>query len=51
MQQLRPDRYHYQSNHAAIVRHFPKPSRLVETFLDCLRREHGVSDPPEELTA
>jgi DNA-binding transcriptional LysR family regulator len=41
MWRLRPDTYHYQSHHAAIVRRSPKPPRPVETFLDCLRRAHG----------
>lgn len=41
MRRLRPDVYHYQSHHAAIARRSPKPSRPVETFLDCLRRAHG----------
>ena len=40
MRQLRPDLYHYQSNHTAVVRLAPKPSRLVLEFLDCLRRTH-----------
>ena len=46
MWRLRPDAYHYQSNHAAIVRHFPRPSRLVERFLDCLRSAHGATARP-----
>ena len=29
MQRLRPDIYHYQSNHVAIVRHTPNPSRVL----------------------
>ncbi len=41
MRRLRPDAYHYQSHHAAIVRRSPPPSRPVETFLACLRRAHG----------
>lgn len=44
MRRLRPEAYHYQSRHAAIVRHSPKPSRLVECFLDCLRRAHGTAE-------
>jgi len=40
MRRLRPDAYHYQSHHAAIVRRSPKSSKPVETFLDCLRRAH-----------
>ena len=43
MRRLRPRVYHYQSDHAAIVRHSPKPPRLVVEFLDCLRRAHGVT--------
>ena len=38
MRRLRPDVYHYQSNHAAIVRRSPKPSRLISEFVECLRR-------------
>ena len=41
MRCLRPDLYHYQSDHSAIVRRSPKPSRLVAEFLACLRRAHG----------
>ncbi len=41
MRRLRPDAYHYQSNHSAIVRHSPAPSRLVEGFLNCLRAAHA----------
>ena len=40
MRRICPKDYHYQSDHAAIVRHSPAPSRLVETFLDCLRQAH-----------
>lgn len=43
MSRLRPDVYHYQSNFAAILRRSPKPSRLVNEFLDCLGRAHGAS--------
>lgn len=39
---LRPDIYHYQSDHYAIVRKTPKASRRVETFLDCLRAAHSA---------
>ena len=42
MRRLRPKSYHYQSDHAAIYRLNPRPSRVVETFLDCLRRAHGT---------
>ena len=44
MRRLLPDDYGYQSDHAAIVRHSPPPSRLVETFLGCLRQAHGETD-------
>lgn len=43
MRQLRPDIYHYQSDHSAILRRSPRPSKLVEEFLKCLRRAHGAS--------
>ena len=39
---LRPDIYHYQSDHSAILRRSPKPSRLVTGFLDCLRATHDT---------
>ncbi len=42
MRRLRPDFFKYQSEHAAIVRLTPKPSRLVLEFLDCLRRAHNA---------
>lgn len=41
MRRLRPDVYHYQSDHAVILRHSPKPSRLVNEFADCLRSAHS----------
>ncbi len=41
LRRLRPDVYHYQSDHAAIVRRSPKPSRLISEFVDCLRRAHS----------
>lgn len=40
MRPLRPDIYHYRTEFAAITRRSPTPSRLVETFLGCLRRAH-----------
>lgn len=40
MKKIRPDLYKYQSNFAAIVRQHPKPSRLTETFLNCLKETH-----------
>ncbi len=42
MRRLRPDIYHYQSDHAAIVRRSPKSSRLHAEFLRCLRLAHGA---------
>ncbi len=59
MWRLRADTYRYQSHHAAIVRRSPKPPRLVETFLECLRRAHknppGLdqgegTDQPDQIT-
>ena len=46
MRQLRPDIYHYESQHTAIVRHSPKPSRLVTEFLRCLCRMHEAEREP-----
>ncbi len=43
LRRVRPDVYQYRSDHAAIVRRAPKPSRLVQEFLDCLREAHGAS--------
>ncbi|WP_299396092.1 LysR family transcriptional regulator [Pelagibius sp.] len=43
MWRLRPDIYHYQSDHAAILRRSPRPSRLVKEFLGCLQRAHGTA--------
>ncbi len=47
MRRIRPKIYHYQSDHSAIVRHSPMPSRLVETFLNCLRLAHGKTGPDQ----
>ena len=41
MRRVRPEEYHYESIHAVIVRRTPQPSRLVQEFLDCLRRVHS----------
>jgi DNA-binding transcriptional LysR family regulator len=38
---LRPELFNYQSDHCAIVRHSPRPSRLIMKFLECLRNAHG----------
>jgi DNA-binding transcriptional LysR family regulator len=40
LRRLRPDLFHYQSDHTVIVRRSPRPSRLTLKFLDCLRRAH-----------
>ena len=45
MWRLRPDIYHYQSDHAAILRRSPSPSRLVKEFLDCLCQAHKAPVP------
>lgn len=45
MRQVRPDVYQYRSDHAAIVRRSPKPSKLVNEFLGCLCRAH---EQPEQ---
>lgn len=45
MWRLRPDIYHYQSDHAAILRRSPSPSRLVKQFLDCLCHAHRGAAP------
>lgn len=45
MWRLRPDVYHYQSDHAVILRRSPNPSRLVKTFLECLQRTHPETNP------
>lgn len=41
MDRLLPEVYRYRSDHAAILRHAPKPSRLVQEFLNCLLQAHG----------
>lgn len=46
MWRLRPDIYQYKSDHAAIVRHSPRPSRLVQEFLNCLTGAHEGARPP-----
>jgi DNA-binding transcriptional LysR family regulator len=43
MRRLANPRFRYSVQFAAIVRHAPKPSRLVQTFLDCLRQAHGLA--------
>ncbi len=44
MRPLLSDRFQYRCEFASIVRRSPKPSRLVETFLDCLDRAHEPGD-------
>ena len=46
MRRIRPRVFTYNSDHWAIVRRAPRPSRLVMTFLDCLRKAHGRTGPP-----
>ena len=41
MRRLDNPRFHYDVRYSAIIRHAPKPSRLVQTFVDCLRETHG----------
>lgn len=42
-------RFRYDVTFAAIVRHAPKPSRMVQTYLDCLAEAHPR--PPEAAPA
>ena len=51
MRRLRPDAFHYQSDHAAILRVSPKPSRLVQEFLGCLCQAHGAAAQPMPMPA
>ena len=37
-------RFHYTVRYMAITRHAPAPSRVVRTFVDCLKRAHGVQE-------
>ncbi len=42
--QIRPvgmETFQYRCDFQAIVRHAPKPSRVVQLFLDCLQEAHG----------
>ncbi len=34
------DQFHYRCQYAAIVRRSPRPSRLIQTFLQCLEQAH-----------
>ncbi|MCX9156649.1 LysR family transcriptional regulator [Niveibacterium sp. 24ML] len=40
MRRLRPALLTYDVNFAALVRHAPRPSRVTQTFLDCLTEAH-----------
>lgn len=40
MRRIDNPRFRYTVQYSAIVRHAPKPSRMVRTFLDCLRQAH-----------
>lgn len=42
MRTVRPDIYHYRSDHAAIVRKIPRMPRRLEKFLDCLTAAHTI---------
>ncbi len=39
---IRPDVFRYDCEFAAIVRRSPRPSRLVQAFLDCLLQAHAA---------
>lgn len=43
MRRLRPEMFNYDVQFAALVRHAPKPSRVAQTFIDCLLAAHQVS--------
>lgn len=45
MRRLRPARFNYDVRFAALARHAPKPSRVAQTFIDCLLAAH--SQTPE----
>jgi DNA-binding transcriptional LysR family regulator len=40
MRRIDNPRFGYDVEFAAIVRHAPKPSRMVRTFIDCLATAH-----------
>lgn len=40
LKRIRADRFHYSSDFYAILKRQPKPSRIAQTFLDCLRDAH-----------
>ncbi len=37
---VRPDRYRYEIQFFAVVKHHPEPARIARAFLDCLRQAH-----------
>lgn len=40
LKRIRPDRFHYSSDFHAIIKRQPKPSRIAQTFLECLCEVH-----------
>jgi DNA-binding transcriptional LysR family regulator len=40
IRQIANPRFHYDVQYSAIVRHAPKPSRVVQSFVDCLTQAH-----------
>jgi DNA-binding transcriptional LysR family regulator len=40
LKRIQPDRFHYSSDFHAIIKRQPKPSRIAQTFLDCLCEAH-----------
>ena len=42
MKAIRPDRFNYETEFAAVTRKSPKPSRLATAFLACLEENHRV---------
>ncbi|HET8899568.1 MAG TPA: LysR family transcriptional regulator [Rhodanobacteraceae bacterium] len=48
---LYPQRFHYNCQFAAIYRRSPPPSRLLEIFLDCLRRAHQPATRAQSSSA
>ncbi|MEM8977433.1 MAG: LysR family transcriptional regulator [Pseudomonadota bacterium] len=41
VRKVRPDRYRYEIEFSAIVKHHPTPSRIARAFLQCLRDAHS----------
>ena len=44
LRQIKNPRFHYIVEYFAIVRHAPAPSRVVRTFVHCLKRVHGIPE-------